>query len=49
MTDRNGERQQPDTGPAERYLTDDLPGIGGVIKQHVKDFRVEELPLYQPA
>jgi tRNA pseudouridine13 synthase len=49
MTDRNGERQQPDTGPAERYLTADLPGIGGVIKQHAKDFRVEELPLYSPA
>ncbi|MGD2206338.1 MAG: tRNA pseudouridine(13) synthase TruD [Anaerolineae bacterium] len=29
-----------------RYLTADLPGIGGVIKQQVEDFQVEELPLY---
>ena len=28
------------------YLTADLPGIGGRIKQHVDDFRVEEIPLY---
>lgn len=28
------------------YLTDDLPGIGGLIKQRVEDFRVEEIPLY---
>ncbi len=30
------------------YLTGDLPGIGGRIKQRVEDFRVEELPLYAP-
>ena len=30
------------------YLTADLPGIGGRIKQHVDDFRVTELPLYEP-
>jgi len=29
-------------------LTADLPGIGGQIKQRLEDFRVEELPLYQP-
>jgi tRNA pseudouridine13 synthase len=29
-----------------RYLTADLPGIGGVIKEQVQDFVVEELPLY---
>lgn len=31
---------------ASRYLTADLPGIGGVIKEQVQDFVVEELPLY---
>jgi tRNA pseudouridine13 synthase len=36
-------------GSTERYLTKDLPGIGGVIKERVEDFRVEELPLYAPA
>ena len=30
------------------YLTDDLPGIGGQIKQRVEDFSVTEIPLYQP-
>ena len=30
------------------YLTPDLPGIGGRIKEHLDDFRVEELPLYEP-
>jgi tRNA pseudouridine13 synthase len=33
----------------ERYLTQDLPGIGGVIKEQVQDFQVEELPLYSPS
>ncbi len=33
----------------ERYVTDDLPGIGGTIKEQVEDFRVEELPLYPPS
>lgn len=28
------------------YLTADLPGIGGVIKQHADDFKVDEIPLY---
>ena len=31
------------------YLTRDLPGVGGRIKEHLPDFRVEELPLYEPA
>jgi tRNA pseudouridine13 synthase len=30
------------------YLTRDLPGIGGSIKNHDADFIVEELPLYEP-
>ena len=33
----------------ERYLTEDLPGIGGTIKEHVEDFLVEEVPLYAPS
>jgi tRNA pseudouridine13 synthase len=28
------------------YLTSDAPGVGGVIKQRVEDFRVDEVPLY---
>lgn len=28
------------------YLTRDIPGIGGEVKQRPEDFRVEELPLY---
>jgi tRNA pseudouridine13 synthase len=31
------------------YLTADLPGIGGRIKEDLADFRVEELPLYLPS
>jgi len=34
--------------PQLPYLTAGLPGIGGRIKEHVTDFRVEELPLYEP-
>lgn len=30
------------------YLTSDLPGIDGRIKQYAEDFRVDELPLYDP-
>ena len=30
------------------YLTENLPGIGGVIKRVPEDFLVEELPLYEP-
>jgi tRNA pseudouridine13 synthase len=30
------------------FLTADLPGIGGVIKQTVEDFVVDEIPAYQP-
>jgi tRNA pseudouridine13 synthase len=31
------------------YLTGDLEGIGGVIRQRPEDFLVDEQPLYQPA
>jgi len=30
------------------YLTPDLPGVGGVLKQQPEDFLVEEQPLYEP-
>lgn len=30
------------------YLTPDLPGVGGEIKQEDEDFYVEEVPLYVP-
>lgn len=38
----------PHLAPA-RYLTADIPGTGGVIKQRPEDFLVEEIPLYLPA
>lgn len=41
-----------DTDPRARtavYLTDDIPGIGGRIKQRPEDFLVEEIPAYQPS
>jgi tRNA pseudouridine13 synthase len=31
-----------------RFLTADIPGLGGVIKQRPEDFLVDEQPLYQP-
>ena len=31
------------------YLTGDVPGIGGAIKQRPEDFFVQELPLYEPS
>lgn len=31
------------------YLTPDLPGVGGVLKQRPDDFLVEEQPLYEPS
>lgn len=33
----------------ERYLTENLPGIGGEIKTRPEDFVVDELPLYAPS
>jgi tRNA pseudouridine13 synthase len=32
-----------------RYLTEGLPGTGGSIKVHPEDFRVTEIPLYEPS
>lgn len=31
------------------YLTNEFPGIGGVIKQRMEDFFVQEIPLYEPS
>jgi tRNA pseudouridine13 synthase len=31
-----------------RYLTEGLPGTGGVIKENPEDFQVTEIPLYLP-
>jgi tRNA pseudouridine13 synthase len=31
------------------FLTDDLPGIGGAIKERPEDFAVDEVPLYEPS
>jgi tRNA pseudouridine13 synthase len=41
----------PDTDPhviPPRYLTADVPGLGGRIKARPEDFLVDEQPLYQP-
>ncbi len=32
-----------------RYLTADIPGIGGVLRQRPEDFLVDEVPAYQPS
>lgn len=32
-----------------RYITDDLPAVGGRIKEREEDFLVDELPLYEPS
>lgn len=32
-----------------RYLTSDLPGTGGVIKEQAEDFVVDEIPAYEPS
>lgn len=38
----------PNTTPQLAYLTANMPGIGGTIKQRPEDFTVTELPLYEP-
>ena len=30
------------------YITSNMPGIGGKIKETPEDFVVEEIPLYEP-
>lgn len=32
-----------------KYLTEETPGIGGVLKQRPEDFLVDEQPLYEPS
>lgn len=39
---------QPSVTSPLPYLTADLPGVGGEIKRNNEDFRVEEIPKYQP-
>ena len=34
---------------AQTWLTPDHPGTGGVLRERLEDFVVEELPLYEPA
>src|SRR4051812_49163300 len=31
------------------YLTKDIPGIGGSLKNRPEDFFVQEMPLYEPS
>src|ERR1051326_8722010 len=33
--------------PPPVYLTATLPGVGGLIKQHLDDFQVDEIPAYK--
>jgi tRNA pseudouridine13 synthase len=35
-------------GIPHRYLTQELPGVGGIIRARLEDFVVEEVPLYTP-
>jgi tRNA pseudouridine13 synthase len=35
-------------GALQRYLTAEIPGTGGIIKERPEDFLVEEIPAYQP-
>jgi tRNA pseudouridine13 synthase len=32
-----------------RYLTHEVPGVGGVVRERPEDFLVDEVPLYEPA
>ena len=41
--------RDPDPGLFPGLLTDDLPGIGGIIRQHPEDFWVSEIPAYAPS
>jgi len=47
--DAPGSRADFDVGvTAPVFLTRDIPGIGGVIKERDEDFMVDEIPLYEP-
>lgn len=60
LTKQNGPVEKIDREPAQSmlnavdfdglpYISSDLPGLGGRIKDSAEDFRVEELPLYEPS
>jgi tRNA pseudouridine13 synthase len=49
MTNRERANGQPQSSLGGPYLTQDLAGIGGAIKERIEDFAVEELPLYAPS
>jgi len=49
LSSRNTTASQAYSESQLPYLTADLSGIGGVIKQHDEDFTVEEIPLYRPS
>jgi tRNA pseudouridine13 synthase len=38
-----------DQRAGKQYLTSQIPGIGGAIKESPEDFRVTEIPLYTPS
>ncbi|MCP4375198.1 MAG: tRNA pseudouridine(13) synthase TruD, partial [bacterium] len=48
ITEPYGETMQPNAQNLP-YLTAELPGTGGLIKQNTSDFCVEEIPLYPAA
>ncbi|HET6249617.1 MAG TPA: tRNA pseudouridine(13) synthase TruD [Tepidisphaeraceae bacterium] len=45
----NVDANRYNTGMSLPYFTKKFPGIGGVIKQRVEDFFVQEIPLYEPS
>jgi len=49
MTGGEAKGEPASGGRSQRYLTRDLPGIGGVLKERHEDFLVEELSLYSPS
>jgi len=49
MTGGEAKGEPVSGGRPQRYLTRDLPGIRGTLKERYEDFLVEELPLYAPS
>src|SRR3990172_1451840 len=47
--DRSQTASAEDGAQSPPYLTADLPGIGGLLKECSQDFDVEEIPAYLPA
>ncbi len=48
MTTTESDPNDPRVAPTV-FLTGDIPGTGGVLRQRPEDFLVEEQPLYQPS